>query len=186
MTILTRRPARTGSRPLKVEPTFAGITPESPGAEISYGPHLLQIEEAAQLLNALFAKCAWERRSANYGNAVPRDEAYYGDPGTHYTYSRRKYQPLPSLPKLLSLKTRVEEATPDVAYANSGVPRTNYNGVLTEHPAMQSSNKRPLTWGRLAWTSKRRRSFCAMRTHGSRSTSIPEPSPRRSVRQTTA
>jgi alkylated DNA repair dioxygenase AlkB len=101
-----------------------------PGAEIYYGPHFFQPEEATQLFNTLLAKCAWERRRANYGNAVPRDEAYYGDPGTHYTYSRRKYQPLPWLPELLSLNTLVEEATPDAAYANSGVPRTGYNAVL--------------------------------------------------------
>src|ERR1700674_1315861 len=67
-------------------------------------------------------KCAWERRKASFGNAVPRDEAYYGDPGTHYTYSRRLYTPLPWIPELLSLKLRVEEATPLAAYANSGVP----------------------------------------------------------------
>ena len=48
--------------------------------------------------------------------AVPRDEAYYGDPGTHYEYSRREYRPLAWIPELLSLKQRVEEATPIVAY----------------------------------------------------------------------
>jgi alkylated DNA repair dioxygenase AlkB len=101
-----------------------------PCAEIYYGPPLLQTEEASQLFNALFAKCAWERRKGSFGNAVPREEAYYGDPGTHYTYSRRKYQPHPWLPELLSLKTRVEDATPDAAYANSGLPKSGYNAVL--------------------------------------------------------
>jgi hypothetical protein len=43
---------------------------------------------------------------------VPRDEAYYGDPGTSYVYSRREYKPLAWIPELLSLKTRVEEAFP--------------------------------------------------------------------------
>ena len=101
-----------------------------PGAELYYERPFLQTEEATQFFNTLLSKCAWERRRANYGNAVPRDEAYYGDPGTHYTYSRRKYQPLPWLPELLSLKTRVEKATPDAAYANSGVPNAGYNAVL--------------------------------------------------------
>jgi alkylated DNA repair dioxygenase AlkB len=32
--------------------------------------------------------------------------------------------------ELLSLKTRVEEATPDAAYAKSGVPNAGYNAVL--------------------------------------------------------
>ena len=105
-----------------------------PGAEIFYGPPLLQTAEATQFFNALLSKCAWERRRANYGNAVPRDEAYYGDPGTHYTYSRRKYQPLPWLPELLALKLRVEEATPDAAYANSGVPNVTYGAQRTSSP----------------------------------------------------
>jgi hypothetical protein len=67
-----------------------------PGAELYYERPFIQTEDATQLFNALFAKCAWERRRANYGHAVPRDEAYYGDSGTDYTYSRRRYQPLPS------------------------------------------------------------------------------------------
>src|SRR6266849_3786821 len=62
--------------------------------------------------------------------AVPRDEAYYGDPGTHYTYSQREYNPLPWIPELLSLKVRVEEATPMAAYTNLGLPKLGYNAVL--------------------------------------------------------
>jgi alkylated DNA repair dioxygenase AlkB len=101
-----------------------------PGAEIYYGPPLLKAAEATQLFNTLLVKCAWERRKANYGHDVPRDEAYYGDPGTHYTYSRRLYTPLAWIPELLALKLRVEEATPVAAYANSGLPDLGYNAVL--------------------------------------------------------
>jgi alkylated DNA repair dioxygenase AlkB len=61
---------------------------------------------------------------------VPRDEAYYGDPGTNYRYSRRKYKPLPWISELFSLKTRVEEATPEVAYANLGLHRLGYSAAL--------------------------------------------------------
>jgi alkylated DNA repair dioxygenase AlkB len=61
---------------------------------------------------------------------VPRDEAYYGDPGTSYTYSRREYKPLAWIPELLALKAQVEEATPQVAYSKSGLPRLGYNAVL--------------------------------------------------------
>ena len=53
-----------------------------------------------------------------------------GDPGTNYIYSRREYKPLAWIPELLSLKTRVEEATPGVAYSNSSLPRLGYNAVL--------------------------------------------------------
>jgi alkylated DNA repair dioxygenase AlkB len=101
-----------------------------PGAEIYYEQHFLQPEEATQLLNTLLSKCAWERRSGSFGHAVPRDEAYYGDPGTEYTYSRRAYKPLPWIAELLSLKARAEQATPVTAYANLRLPRTGYNAVL--------------------------------------------------------
>jgi len=36
----------------------------------------------------------------------------------------------PGFPELLHLKTRVEEATPEIAYSNSGLPRLGYNAVL--------------------------------------------------------
>jgi alkylated DNA repair dioxygenase AlkB len=101
-----------------------------PGAELYCDQHFLQIEEATLLFNTLLSKCAWERHRASFGHTVPRDEAYYGDPGTQYTYSRREYQPLPWPADLLSLKTRVEEATPATAYANLSLPKLGYNAVL--------------------------------------------------------
>jgi len=101
-----------------------------PGAEIYYEKNFLPAEEATNLFKALSTKCAWERRQSSFGYAVPRDEAYYGDPGTNYSYSRREYKPLAWIPELLSLKTRVEHATPSVAYSNVGLPRLGYNAVL--------------------------------------------------------
>jgi len=65
-----------------------------PGAEIYYDKSLLSAKEATKLFDVLQAKCAWERRKTSFKSAVPRDEAYYGDPGTNYTYSRREYTPL--------------------------------------------------------------------------------------------
>jgi alkylated DNA repair dioxygenase AlkB len=100
------------------------------GAEIYYDENFLAPEEATNLFDVLEKKCAWERRKTSFKSAVPRDEAYYGDPGTNYTYSRREYKPLPWIPELLSLKARVEEATPDSAYANLRLPRLSYNAVL--------------------------------------------------------
>lgn len=91
------------------------------GAELYYEKNFLRPEEASTLFNVLRAKCAWERRRSSFGHAVPREEAYYGDPGTDYIYSRREHKPLAWIPELLSLKTRVEEATPSVAYSDSGV-----------------------------------------------------------------
>jgi len=100
------------------------------GAEIYYDKNFLSPEEATVLLNLLREKCVWGRRKNSFKYAVPRDEAYYGDPGTNYTYSRREYKPLAWIPELLSLKLRVEEATPEPAYANLGLPKLGYNAVL--------------------------------------------------------
>jgi len=101
-----------------------------PGAEIYYAQNFLSPEEATTLFNTLLAGCAWERRKTSFKSAVPRDEAYYGDPGTNYTYSRREYEPLSWIPELLSLKDRVELATPSAAYANLNLPNLGYNAAL--------------------------------------------------------
>jgi alkylated DNA repair dioxygenase AlkB len=101
-----------------------------PGAEIYYEKNFLSAEEATVLFKTLCEKCAWERHKTSFHHDVPRDEAYYGDPGTNYTYSRREYKPRTWLPELLSLKSGVEEATPEAAYANLGLPKLGYNAVL--------------------------------------------------------
>jgi alkylated DNA repair dioxygenase AlkB len=101
-----------------------------PGAEIYFEPRFLPPAEATQILDTLMHKCVWQRRPGSFGYSVPRDEAYYGDPGTQYIYSRREYEPLPWIPELLSLKARVEQATPDTAYASLGLARVPYNAVL--------------------------------------------------------
>jgi alkylated DNA repair dioxygenase AlkB len=100
------------------------------GAELYYDGSFLPSKQATLLFNALLSKCRWKRHMATFGHFVPRDEAYYGDLGTHYTYSRREYKPLPWIPGLSALKVRVEEATPTVAHANSSVSKTGYNAVL--------------------------------------------------------
>ena len=101
-----------------------------PGAEIYYDKNFLSAEEATIFFNVLESKCAWQRHKSSFNRSVPRDEAYYGDPGTTYSYSRREYKPLSWIPELLSLRTRVEEATPASAYSNLGSPRWGYNAVL--------------------------------------------------------
>ncbi|MBV9182645.1 MAG: alpha-ketoglutarate-dependent dioxygenase AlkB [Acidobacteria bacterium] len=100
------------------------------GAEIYYQEDFLSAEDAAKFFDALVAGCAWERRRTSFGYPVPRDEAYYGDPEASYRYSKREYKPLPWIPALLELRTRVDEATPDSAYNNLGLPRLGYNAVL--------------------------------------------------------
>ena len=100
------------------------------GAEIYYDGQFLGAQEASELFDALLSKCPWWRRKTSFGSAVPRDEAYYGDPLTHYEYSHRDYKPLPWIPELLSLKQRVEAATPIAAYENLLSPAKGYNAVL--------------------------------------------------------
>jgi len=101
-----------------------------PGAEIYYAKNFLPAEEATILFNNLLTKCAWQRRRTSFSYNVPRDEAYYGDPGTNYRYSRREYKPLTWIPELFSLKTRVEGATPGILYSSLSLPRLGYNAVL--------------------------------------------------------
>src|SRR5215471_19318401 len=100
------------------------------GAEIYYEKDFLSSEEATMLFNTLLARCAWERRRTSFRSAVPREEAYYGDPGTSYTYSRREYRPLPWIPELLALKSCVEQVTPLAAYTNLNLPKLGYNAAL--------------------------------------------------------
>lgn len=100
------------------------------GAELYYENNFLSPDKATVLFQALLTKCDWSRRQTSFKYPVPRDEAYYGDPETAYTYSRRLYQPLAWIPELLALKTRVEEATPASAYSNLRLPRVSYNAVL--------------------------------------------------------
>jgi alkylated DNA repair dioxygenase AlkB len=101
-----------------------------PNAEIYYEPKFLPPQEAESLFRALLEKCAWQRRTTSFGGPVPRDEAYYGDPESHYTYSRREYQPLPWIPELLCLKTRVEAVIPPTAYSNLRLPSLGFNAAL--------------------------------------------------------
>src|SRR5215831_11065012 len=100
------------------------------GAEIYYEPDFLGSDEANRLFQALLSNCAWRRHVAAFGHLVPRDEAYYGDAGTNYTYSRREYMPQPWLSELLTIKTLVEKATPPAAYVNLGIQVGGYNAVL--------------------------------------------------------
>ena len=101
-----------------------------PGAEIYYDRDFLSPDEADRYFEILLTKCEWQRHRTSFGTAVPRDEAYYGDPDAHYTYSRRPYSPLPWLPELLELKARAEKVTPLAAYENLGLPNTGYNAAL--------------------------------------------------------
>jgi hypothetical protein len=53
------------------------------GAEIHYERNFRPAEEATTLFNALLTRCAWQRHRTSFKSLVPREEAYYGDPGTN-------------------------------------------------------------------------------------------------------
>ena len=100
------------------------------GAELYLDEHFLAPGRARVLFESLLRECAWRRRDGTFGRPVPRDEAYYGDLGTSYTYSHRRYDPLPWIADLLGLKELVEEATPVEAYADVPAGERGYNAVL--------------------------------------------------------
>ena len=100
------------------------------GAELYYDPQFLAPNEASEFFDVLLSKCSWRRHKTSFGPPVPRDEAYYGDPGTRYTYSRREYKPLSWISELLTLKSRVETATPASVYENVELSLHGYNAVL--------------------------------------------------------
>jgi alkylated DNA repair dioxygenase AlkB len=101
-----------------------------PGAQLYYAPQFLASDEADPLLDRLMRKFVWQRHTTFFGQPVPRDEAYYRDADSYYTYSRRDYRPLPWIPELLALKASVEKATPAEAYSNLGLANLGYNAVL--------------------------------------------------------
>jgi alkylated DNA repair dioxygenase AlkB len=100
------------------------------GSEIYYDGQFLGTLEASEFFTRSYRSAPWERRKTSFGSAVPRDEAYYGDSGTHYECSLREYKPLPWITELFSLKQRVEAATPIAAYQNLLLPAKSYNAVL--------------------------------------------------------
>jgi hypothetical protein len=102
------------------------------GAEIYYDAQFLDAKEVSEFFNALLTKCPWRQYKTAFGSAVPRNEAYYGDLGTHCTCSRREYRPLPWIEELLFLKQRVEAATPVTAYEKLHV-------IVAGHPGTSST-----------------------------------------------
>lgn len=72
------------------------------------------LREPGPVFDALRVASAWEQKSVRiYGRHVPQPRliAWYGDPGTSYTYSGLRVDPNPWFPALASLKAEVERAT---------------------------------------------------------------------------
>ena len=72
------------------------------------------LREPGPVFDALRVASAWEQKSVTiYGKSIPQPRliAWYGDPGTSYTYSGLRVDPNPWFPALASLKAEVERAT---------------------------------------------------------------------------
>jgi alkylated DNA repair dioxygenase AlkB len=85
-----------------------------PDAEITYLPGFFPAPERDCLSDALLATTAWRQDSFRvYGREtpIPRLNAWYGDPGRVYTYSRITLEPLAWTAPLSAVRARLQAAT---------------------------------------------------------------------------
>jgi alkylated DNA repair dioxygenase AlkB len=86
----------------------------APDAELRYWAQLFTPDDAAALFADLRAEVAWASKSILIcGREVlqPRLTAWYGDPGTAYTYSGKRNEPRPWIEPLARVRQRVQEET---------------------------------------------------------------------------
>jgi alkylated DNA repair dioxygenase AlkB len=89
----------------------AGLLPGFNSDELEYVDHFIDSGEAGSVLERLWQDLAWRQEYIFiFGRRVlqPRLTAWYGDPGTTYSYSGLTLEPLPWHEDLLELKTRLE------------------------------------------------------------------------------
>lgn len=82
--------------------------------EVLLWPHFFPEEEADAYFADLHEHIAWRQEPIMmFGRLIdqPRLTAWYGDPGTTYTYSHIQMVPLPWTETLLAIKRRVETVT---------------------------------------------------------------------------
>jgi alkylated DNA repair dioxygenase AlkB len=80
---------------------------------IDYRQRFFSQEESTVLMQTLIANIAWKQETIQmYGKLLntPRLTAWYGDNHKTYTFSGKRFEPLPWTPDLLLIKQRVEEA----------------------------------------------------------------------------
>lgn len=86
-----------------------------PDAEIALHEGWLAAEDAERLFRELRAGVAWRQETIRmFGRerAVPRLQAWYGDPGAAYAYSGLALEPLPWIAPLLELRERLAATLP--------------------------------------------------------------------------
>lgn len=93
-------------------------TPERlpmPDAEVALYRDFFSPDESARLFQELVDTIHWQQESIRFGGKavpLPRLTAWYGDEDKSYRYSGITVNPLPWIPSLLSIKTRVEAVSP--------------------------------------------------------------------------
>jgi alkylated DNA repair dioxygenase AlkB len=94
------------------DPSLAPIPLED--ADIRFMHGFYREEQARRSFEVLLREAAWKQETIRLWDKEmlqPRLSAWYGDPGTHYTYSGKTFAPLPWLESLKGIKDDVERAT---------------------------------------------------------------------------
>lgn len=99
--------------PQKVQVITEPIHLDVPGASVRFYPQFFSPEESDRLFTTLYETIAWKQEQLKFfGKPVdqPRLTAWYGDPGTGYTYSGLHLKPLPWVPVLTEIREALETA----------------------------------------------------------------------------
>src|ERR1700748_1997084 len=89
----------------------AGQSKGLPPDLLDYRPALFTAEESEYLMQKFIAEMPWQQRVLKmYDKMVltPRLTVWVGDPGTDYSFSGEKHDPLPWTEDLLMIKNRIE------------------------------------------------------------------------------
>ena len=81
-------------------------------AHLQFWPETLSPEASQKAFNQLLNNTPWRQDSIQmFGRqvAIPRLQAWYGDPDSVYSYSSLQLNPLPWTPDLLQIKAKVEK-----------------------------------------------------------------------------
>ena len=84
-------------------------------AEVSLYRDIFSPDESTTLFQELVDTIHWQQESIRFGGKavpLPRLTAWYGDEGKSYRYSGITVNPLPWIPLLLSIETRLEAVSP--------------------------------------------------------------------------
>src|ERR1700744_4262163 len=80
---------------------------------LEYHPNFMDKQTSDKLLQKFIAETLWRQTTQKMWDKeylTPRLTAWYGDPGTDYSFSVSLKNPIPWTPELLKLKKKVEQA----------------------------------------------------------------------------